>query len=133
LFLGKYLKSNGITPEILLGFRSRDRIIEYDEYNKIGEVYLTTEDGTYGEKGYITDHSVLKQTKYDLIYCCGPEAMMRALAEYSKRSDSACEVSLENLMACGIGVCLCCVTDTVNGHVCTCVDGPIFNITELKW
>jgi dihydroorotate dehydrogenase electron transfer subunit len=133
LFLGKYLKSNDITPDILLGFRNRDRIIEYEEYAKLGEVYLTTEDGTGGEKGYITDHTVLKQKKYDRIYCCGPEAMMRAVAAYGKSSGSACEVSLENLMACGIGVCLCCVTDTINGHVCTCIDGPVFNINQLKW
>ncbi len=59
MFLGKYLRSNGYNPEILLGFRNSERILEYDEYSKIGKVYLTTEDGSGGEKGFVTNHSVL--------------------------------------------------------------------------
>jgi dihydroorotate dehydrogenase electron transfer subunit len=133
LFLGKYLKSNGYTPDILLGFRNSERIIEYDEYLKIGKVFLTTEDGSRGEKGYVTSHSLFSTGRYDRIYCCGPDSMMRALASYSKRNNITCEVSLENLMACGIGACLCCIVDTVKGNLCTCTDGPVFNITELKW
>ncbi|MCX6254543.1 MAG: dihydroorotate dehydrogenase electron transfer subunit [Bacteroidia bacterium] len=133
LFLGKYLKSNGYTPEILLGFRNSDRIIEFEEYVKIGKVFLTTEDGSKGEKGYITSHSIFSTGRYDRIYCCGPDSMMRAIAGYCKKNNITCEVSLENLMACGIGACLCCVVDTVKGNLCTCIDGPVFNITELKW
>jgi dihydroorotate dehydrogenase electron transfer subunit len=133
LFLGKYLKSNGYNPEILLGFRSSDRIIEFDEYLKIGPVYLTTEDGSKGEKGFVTDHPVLKDRRFDHIYCCGPESMMKAVAGYCFEHNITCEVSLENLMACGFGVCLCCVVNTVNGNLCTCIDGPVFNIKELKW
>jgi len=133
LFLGKYLKSNGFTPEILLGFRSRERVIEFDEYSDLGKVYLTTEDGSLGKKGFITEHPVLSSNKYDVIYCCGPEPMMRAVAKYSKENDIYCEVSLENLMGCGIGVCLCCVVETVRGNICTCTDGPVFNINDLKW
>jgi dihydroorotate dehydrogenase electron transfer subunit len=133
LFLGKYLKSNGYNPEILLGFRNSDRIIEYDEYTRIGQVYLTTEDGSKGEKGFVTDHSVLKDHRFDHICCCGPESMMKAVAGYCIKNGITCEVSLENLMACGFGVCLCCVVSTVSGNICTCTDGPVFNIKELKW
>ncbi len=133
LFLGKHLKSNGCKPDVLLGFRNSERVIEYEEYLKIGEVFLTTEDGSKGEKGFVTQHSVLSPAKYDRIYCCGPDSMMRAVAEYSKRTNAGCEVSLENLMACGIGACLCCVVDTVKGNICTCIDGPVFNIKDLKW
>jgi dihydroorotate dehydrogenase electron transfer subunit len=133
LFLGKYLKSNGYAPDILLGFRSGDRIIEIEEYRKIGEVFFTTEDGSSGEKGYVTNHSVLSSGSYNKIYCCGPDPMMRAIAGYCKKNNIKCEVSLENLMACGIGACLCCIVDTVKGNLCTCIDGPVFNITELKW
>ena len=133
LFLGKYLKSNGYSPDILLGFRNSERIIEYEEYSEIGRVFLTTEDGSRGEKGFVTDHSVLTGTGYDRIYCCGPDAMMRAVAKYCLKRGITCEVSLENLMACGIGACLCCVVDTVKGNLCTCIDGPVFNITDLKW
>jgi dihydroorotate dehydrogenase electron transfer subunit len=133
LFLGKYLKTKGYKVEILLGFRNSNRIIEYEEYLQLGPVYLSTEDGSKGEKGFITDHSVLKESHFDRICCCGPQVMMKAMAAYSLERDITCEVSLENLMACGIGVCLCCVVDTVKGNLCTCTDGPVFNIKELKW
>jgi dihydroorotate dehydrogenase electron transfer subunit len=133
LFLAKYLKTNGFVPDILLGFRNSARIIEYEEYQKAGNVFLTTEDGAEGEKGYVTSHSILSANRYERIYCCGPDSMMKALGVYSKKNKIVCEVSLENLMACGIGVCLCCIVDTVNGNKCTCIDGPVFNITDLKW
>jgi dihydroorotate dehydrogenase electron transfer subunit len=133
LFLAKTLKKSGHKPDILLGFRNKDRIIEYEQYLKIGKVYITTEDGSVGEKGYVTGHSLLVNNRYDMVYCCGPETMMRAVASWAKGNGSPCEVSLENLMACGIGACLCCVVDTVKGHLCTCVDGPVFNINDLKW
>jgi len=133
LFMARYLKENGFSPDILLGFRNKERIIEFEEYVELGEVFLTTEDGSRGEKGFLTDHPVLKSMKYDMVYCCGPDPMMRAVAAYCIKNDIACEVSLENLMGCGIGACLCCVVDTVKGNLCTCTDGPVFNIKELKW
>lgn len=133
LFLGKYLKENGFTPDILLGFRSSERVIEYDEYSALGKVFLTTEDGSLGKKGFITEHPVLLTTEYDVIYCCGPEAMMKAVIKYCREKKIMCEVSLENLMGCGIGVCLCCVVETIRGNICTCTEGPVFNINELKW
>ena len=133
LYLGKHLKSVGYNIDILLGFRNIDRIIEYEEYTKVGKVFITTEDGSKGEKGFVTSHSVLTMVKYDRIYCCGPDSMLKAVAGYCRRNNIICEVSLENLMACGIGACLCCVVDTVKGNRCTCIDGPVFNINELKW
>ncbi len=133
LYLGKYLKERGIEPSVLLGFRNRERIIEYKEYQAIGDVYLTTEDGSEGEKGYVTNHSVLSAHKFDRIYCCGPDSMMKAVAKFAKKENIYCEVSLENLMACGFGVCLCCIVDTVRGNLCTCTEGPVFNIKDLKW
>lgn len=133
LFLAQTLKKSNHIPDILLGFRNKDRVIEYERYLNIGKVYLTTEDGSVGEKGYVTNHSVLTGNSYNRVYCCGPESMMKAVAEWSKKSGVTCEVSLENLMACGIGACLCCVVDTIHGNLCTCVDGPIFNIKDLKW
>jgi dihydroorotate dehydrogenase electron transfer subunit len=133
LFLGKYLKSNGFVPDILLGFRNKDRIIEFEQYLQIGNVFVTTEDGSMGEKGYVTTHSIFSTHEYNMIYCCGPDRMMKAIAAYCKKKEIVCEVSLENLMACGIGACLCCVVDTVSGNLCTCIDGPVFNVNDLKW
>lgn len=59
--------------------------------------------------------------------------MMISIAKYSKSNGIECEVSLENMMACGVGACLCCVEDTTDGHLCVCKEGPIFNIKKLKW
>lgn len=133
LFLGKHLKSKGYKPELLLGFRDSARIIEYDDYAGIGPVFLTTEDGSRGEKGFVTDHPVLKEARFDNIYCCGPDPMMKSVARYCLDKGINCEVSLEHLMACGFGVCLCCVVNTRSGNLCTCTDGPVFNTKELKW
>ena len=133
LYLGKHLKSIGYSPDILLGFRNKERILEHEEYSEIGKVYLTTEDGSAGEKGFVTSHSVLGKNKYNRIYCCGPDSMMKAVSHYARKYNIVCEVSLENLMACGIGACLCCIVDTVKGNLCSCIDGPVFNINDLKW
>jgi dihydroorotate dehydrogenase electron transfer subunit len=133
LFLGRYLKNESFIPDILLGFRNSERIIEYNEYAEIGKVYITTEDGSTGEKGFITDHPILAEQKFDIVYCCGPDPMMKAIAKYCRKNNTDCEVSLENLMGCGIGACLCCVVETVKGNICTCIDGPVFNIKTLKW
>jgi dihydroorotate dehydrogenase electron transfer subunit len=133
LYLGKHLKSNGYNFDFLMGFRNKDRIIEYQEFSKIGKVFITTEDGSQGEKGFVTQHSVLAGNNYSRIYCCGPDQMMKAVGEVAKKKNIHCEVSLENLMGCGFGVCLCCVVKTTSGNLCSCIDGPVFNINDLKW
>ena len=133
LFLGKYLKNNGFEPEFLLGFRNSERVILIEEFASIGAVHITTEDGSVGEKGFVTDHSIFSDKNVDMIYCCGPDAMMKAVASHCVNNNITCEVSLENLMACGYGICLCCVVDSVRGNVCACTEGPVFNIKELKW
>ena len=58
---------------------------------------------------------------------------MKAVARYARSVGAECEVSLENVMACGVGACLCCVEDTIDGHLCVCKEGPVFNINRLKW
>lgn len=131
-YLSKELKKRGMSVVVLIGARSKENIILQKEYEKYASVYYTTEDGSYGEKGFPTQHSVLSEC-FDHIYCCGPEPMMRSIAQYAYMNKIDCEVSLENTMACGIGACLCCVNETKEGHKCVCVDGPIFNINDLKW
>jgi dihydroorotate dehydrogenase electron transfer subunit len=137
LFLGKYLKQQyGIIPEFLLGYRSKDLAIELEKFESIGKTNITTEDGSLGHKGFVIHHPLLFDEKKEIgmIYTCGPEVMMKAVAKYAKNKNIACEASLENLMGCGIGACLCCVVDTVdNGNVNTCTEGPIFNTQQLKW
>ncbi|MBI5220201.1 MAG: dihydroorotate dehydrogenase electron transfer subunit [Bacteroidia bacterium] len=133
LFWGKYLKEKGYSPNFLLGARSASDLLQLDDLNQYGTVYTTTEDGSYGEKGLVTQHSILQDKNFGFIYACGPKPMMVAVARYAKTRSVPCEVSLENTMACGFGVCLCCVENTVNGHICVCTEGPVFNINELLW
>lgn len=135
LYLARDFKGKGLKPTILIGTRSKKDILELDEYKRYGNVFITTEDGSHGEKGFITQHSIFKDIikEFKKIYTCGPDPMMKAVAKIAKEKNIECEVSLENTMACGIGACLCCVTETIHGNLCTCTDGPIFNINELKW
>lgn len=133
LYMGAYLKSLGYKCNFLLGARTKADLLQLEEFEKYGNVYTTTEDGSHGECGFVVHHSILKEKKIDKVYTCGPTPMMKAVAAFAKESGSNCEVSLENTMACGIGACLCCVTNTVEGHVCVCTEGPVFNITDLKW
>lgn len=132
LFLAKVLAQKNIRPTILIGGRSRPHILEIENYVKYGKVLVITEDGSIGEKGLVTQHSIFQQEKFDQIYCCGPDAMMKAVAKIAIEKNSACQISLENSMACGIGACLCCVTQTKTGHQCVCTDGPVFDIRNLK-
>ena len=133
LMLGFKLAEIGCKPTFLLGARSANDLLQLDEFKRLGDVYMTTEDGSMGEKGYVTQHSVLKEQEFNMIYTCGPKPMMMAVAKYAHASGIECEVSLENKMACGVGACLCCVENTDEGHLCVCKDGPVFNIKKLLW
>ena len=133
LFLGAKLKNLGYEPIFLLGARTSGDLLQLDMFQKIGIVYTTTEDGSFGEKGYVTNHAIMQQADFEMIYTCGPKQMMMAVAKYAKKHNISCEVSLENLMACGIGACLCCVENTIDGHICACTDGPVINIEKLTW
>lgn len=132
LYLGKVLCDNGSHPKFLLGARSANDVLQFDEFNKYGEVYVATEDGSLGEKGLVTEHSVLSD-HVSHIACCGPSPMMKAVARIARDRNIDCEVSLENMMACGIGACLCCVEKTIRGNVCVCTEGPVFNVNQLTW
>ena len=133
LFLGKRLSELGCQPTFLLGARSAADILERAFFEEIGRVLTTTEDGTDGERGFVTGHSILSQERFDIIYTCGPQPMMKAVGRYALRQDIPCEVSLENKMACGLGACLCCVEKTIDGNICVCKEGPVLNIKKLLW
>lgn len=133
LYLGEQLRKKGCRPTFLLGARSKNDLLQLEQFAEYGPVYTTTEDGSYGEKGYVTQHSILGKVKFRQIYTCGPKPMMMAVARYAKSNGIACEVSLENKMACGVGACLCCVENTTEGHLCVCKEGPVFNIEKLLW
>jgi dihydroorotate dehydrogenase electron transfer subunit len=134
LYLARKLNESGIKQTILLGARTKEDVLEADVFERLGTVLVTTDDGTMGEKGFITQHSVWAEAdRFDRIFSCGPEIMMKAVAKLANEKGVDCEVSLEHMMACGIGVCLCCVTETLRGNECVCTEGPVFNTKELKW
>lgn len=133
LYLGKELAARGVQPTFLLGARTAADLLEVNHFRAIGEVLITTQDGSAGERGFVTNHSALTTRTFTSLHVCGPKPMMMAVARYAKAAGVECEVSLENMMACGLGACLCCVEKTTRGNVCVCTEGPVFNINELSW
>ena len=132
LYMGAEMARNGIEPTFLLGARSSKDLLEIDLFERFGRVCITTEDGSVGEKGFVTNHSVLAE-RFDMIATCGPQPMMVAVSQYAYKAGVECEASLENMMACGLGACLCCVEKTTEGNLCVCKEGPVLNIKKLLW
>jgi len=135
IMLSRELKARSNEVHIITGGRTAEDILFTQEFEKYGRVFCTTEDGSLGEKGLLTQHSLFSDGEfdYDLIYSCGPEGMMKAVADIARQHSIQCEASLENLMACGFGVCLCCIQETNKGNLCVCTEGPVVNTSELKW
>lgn len=133
LYMGRKMVEMGCRPTFLLGARTSNDLLQLEMFQELGDVYVTTEDGSAGEKGFVTQHSMLNNAKFNRISTCGPKPMMVSVARYAKANGVACEASLENMMACGVGACLCCVENTNEGHVCVCKEGPVFDVNRLLW
>lgn len=133
LYMGAEMRRCGCEPTFLLGARRSADLLLLDHFRRYGRVFVTTEDGSAGERGFVTNHSVLQSEHFDRIQTCGPKPMMVAVARYAAAAGIDCEASLENMMACGIGACLCCVEKTTEGNLCVCKEGPVFNINKLLW
>ena len=125
LFLVKKL---GKSADVFLGYR--DNVYITDEFKKYA-AYTTvvTEDGSFGEKGFVTDY--VNYEDYDAVVTCGPEIMMKKIAEKCREKNVKCYISLERRMACGMGACLGCTVETVNGNKRACKDGPVFLCDEI--
>lgn len=121
-YLIKSLKNCEI--DVYAGFRSQvygmDEVGEY-----IRNLYITTEDGSTGIKGYVTD--IFNTLEYNAVFCCGPEIMMKRVVEICRSQAVPVYVSMEKHMACGIGACLVCTCKTTEGNKRTCKDGPVFS------
>ncbi len=132
VYLCKDFYKQGIKPHVLLGARTASALSLKKYFSEIAHLHITTDDGSEGEKGVVTGHTIFQNIHpFDRIFTCGPMVMMQAVAKKAKEANIACEVSLENVMACGIGACLCCVTPTTTGNRCVCTEGPVFLSTEL--
>ena len=126
--LAKELCEAGTKADYFCGFR--DEPYGMDRFTQVcGKVQLATDSGRFGFHGFVTQ--LLKPEEYDLVLCCGPEPMMRAVAKLCDEAGTRCIVSLERKMACGIGACLGCTCHTETGGRCVCKEGPVFDSKEV--
>jgi dihydroorotate dehydrogenase electron transfer subunit len=122
---------------LFYGGRSADLAAGVDDFRAAGaEVFLSSDDGTLGERGFVTA-LLERHAPPDHIVGCGPEPMLHALADLARRRGVSCQVSLETPMACGVGICFSCVTRVKTPHGPdyrrVCVDGPVFDAGCLEW
>ena len=139
LFLAQKMNEKGIAPTFLAGFRSaRNNFLTH----LIGTALISTNDGTAGYHGYITDILIdkLAECKTDHIYACGPEPMLKKVSEISDKSEIPCSLSVEKVFGCGTGICLGCIvesslkcyTATGKRYLLCCHDGPVFDSTDIN-
>jgi len=121
--------------EVLIGAKKRNQILCEKEFKKLGcDVRIATDNGSRGFKGLVTTllkKSLTNKNKPSIIFACGPKPMLKEIIKISKRNRISAQVSLEEHMACGIGVCFGCVVKTKNGYKKVCKDGPVFYTKEL--
>ena len=122
-----------------LGFKSKEFVVLEEEFKKVStNLVLTTDDGTYGKKGFAIDFLKADHEKnpFDMIFACGPLPMIRAIRQYAIENNIPCQVSLEERMGCGLGVCLGCavkvVTDDEVTYKHVCKEGPVFNAKDVE-
>ena len=127
--LAKRLIADGKTPAVVLGFNKKEEIFYEEEFKALGcKVFVTTVDGSYGIKGFVTD--ALQALDYTHFFTCGPEPMLKAVYKASKTSG---QMSFEERMGCGFGACMGCSCKTLTGYKRICKDGPVMRKEEIKW
>ena len=134
--LAEHLAARGIATAVALGAPTATRLVARELFERVarrGEI--ATDDGSAGEHGFVTVPvaRLLAEERFDIVYTCGPEPMQRIVAKMAAEAGVPCQVSLERLMACGIGACLSCVVTTTDGLKRACVDGPVFAAEEVVW
>ena len=126
--LAKELIKSGKKVRAILGFNTASEIFYEKEFKALGaDVTVTTVDGSYGVKGFVTD---AMNCDYDYFYCCGPEPMLKAVYKASKTSG---QLSFEERMGCGFGACMGCSCKTLYGNKRICKDGPVLKKEEIIW
>ena len=124
----KKLVELGIKPTVILGFNVKDEIFYEEEFKALGcDVTVTTVDGSYGVKGFVTN---ALPEGYTHFYTCGPEPMLKAVY---KATNTSGQMSFEERMGCGFGACMGCSCKTLTGYKRICKDGPVMMKEEIKW
>ena len=127
--LCKKLVADGKNVTVVLGFNSKDDVFYENEFRALGaDVHITTADGTYGKKGFVT--VVIKNIQYTFFYTCGPEPMFRAMHKIMKTPG---QYSFEERMGCGFGACMGCSCKTLTGNKRICKEGPVMESEEIIW
>lgn len=127
--LARKLIEQGKKVKVILGFNTCGEIFYEDEFRALGaDVYVTTVDGSYGIKGFVTD--ALKELEYTYFYTCGPEPMLKAVY---KASGTSGQMSFEKRMGCGFGACMGCSCKTITGYKRICKEGPVMRKEEILW
>ncbi|WP_119865364.1 dihydroorotate dehydrogenase electron transfer subunit [Clostridium isatidis] len=128
-YLAKKLIEEGKTVKVILGFNTKDEIFYEEKFKNLGaQVFITTVDGSYGSKGFVTDK--MKEVDYSYFYTCGPEPMLKAVHKISKTSG---QFSFEERMGCGFGACMGCSCKTITGFKRICKEGPVLDKEEILW
>lgn len=125
--LSKQLAVNGVMVIHVLGFQTSSAVFYEKEFLKLGETIVTTVDGSYGIKGFVTD--VVKNLQFSSLYTCGPTPMLKAIEQ--GYPDKKVFLSLEERMGCGVGACFACVCKTQDSYKKVCSDGPVFRAGEV--
>lgn len=127
--LAKKLIAQGKSVSVILGFNTQSEVFYEDAFRALGaNVVVTTVDGSYGQKGFVTD--VLKTIEYSYFYTCGPEPMLKAVY---KASTTSGQMSFEKRMGCGFGACMGCSCKTITGYKRICKEGPVMKKEEILW
>ncbi|RRD94767.1 dihydroorotate dehydrogenase electron transfer subunit [Clostridiales bacterium COT073_COT-073] len=130
--LGKRLQERGVTITSVLGFQDADSVYAIKEFETLGQVFVSTIDGSFGQKGTIIDILNKQEIEFDTLYSCGPAGMLKALDEkYQGKKEGY--LSFEERMACGIGACYGCMVNTKAGLKRVCKDGPVFALGEVSY
>ena len=121
-------------PRVILGFNTAAEVFWKQEFEALDvPVTVTTVDGTLGVRGFVTDAMVPLEGKYDYVYACGPEPMLRAVHAVCEKQEIHGQFSFEERMACGFGVCMGCSCKTRYGSKRICKDGPVLRREEILW
>ncbi len=129
--LCKRLIAEGKRPTVILGFNTASEVFYYDEFRALGvDVYLSTADGSMGDKGFVTDVIRQRSLEFDYLYTCGPLPMLKALYDATEVEG---QYSFEERMGCGFGACMGCTCKTKYGNKRICKDGPILKREEIIW
>ncbi|MDI6717137.1 MAG: dihydroorotate dehydrogenase electron transfer subunit [Actinomycetota bacterium] len=136
LYLAEELTNKHVKFFTMIGARTKTELLRYIDFKRMGKMtYAATDDGSFGHDGTVVDllNRTIHQLRPEIIYACGPEPMLKKVAETADDFGVKCQVSVEAKFACGVGACLGCAYNTKQGHKMVCQHGPVFDAQDIIW